>query len=137
MPDPLTPLTYALRTGPFQESVIREMTRLGDETGAINLSQGLPDFDSPPAVLEAAVAAIHRGDNQYTFPFGAPEFREAIARKTRTYNHIAADPDRRSGLLGVRRRRSAVSDPRAARRGHAPPGAAVLLPRARQTRRRR
>ncbi len=81
------------RTQPFQESVIREMTRLGDETNAVNLSQGLPDFDSPPAVLAAAVAAIQSGDNQYTFPFGSPEFREAIAAKSARYNHIPADPE--------------------------------------------
>lgn len=81
----------ATRSEPFQESVIREMTRLGDEMGAINLSQGLPDFTAPPEVLSAAVAAIQRGDNQYTFPFGAPEFREAIAHKSATYNGIPAD----------------------------------------------
>ena len=83
----------AKRTAPFQESVIREMTRLGDETDAVNLSQGLPDFDSPPEVLAAAVAAIQRGDNQYTFPFGAPEFRRAIAAKVESYNAIQADPE--------------------------------------------
>jgi aspartate/methionine/tyrosine aminotransferase len=87
------PLAYAARTAPFQESVIREMTRLGDETGAVNLSQGLPDYDSPPEVLEAAVNAIRQGENQYTFPFGLPEFRTAIAGKYRTYNHIIADPE--------------------------------------------
>ncbi len=86
-------LKLALRTSPFQESVIREMTRLGDETEAINLSQGLPEFDSPPEVLEAAIAAIRRGDNQYTFPFGTPEFRAAIAAQAARYNHIAADPE--------------------------------------------
>jgi aspartate/methionine/tyrosine aminotransferase len=81
------------RTLPFQESVIREMTRLGDETSSINLSQGLPDFDTPQEVLEAAVEAIRRGDNQYTFPFGSPPFRQAIATKTLVYNHIQADPE--------------------------------------------
>ncbi len=83
---------FAHRTDPFHESVIREMTRLGDETGAVNLSQGLPDFDSPPIVLEAAVQAIRSGENQYTFPFGLPDFREAIARKALAYNHILANP---------------------------------------------
>ncbi len=83
----------AQRTTPFQESVIREMTRLGDETGAVNLSQGLPDFESPPEVLAAAVTAIESGDNQYTFPFGSPEFRAAIAAKSAWYNHIPADPE--------------------------------------------
>jgi aminotransferase len=69
------------------------MTRLGDEAGSVNLSQGLPDFDSPPQVLEAAIAAIQRGDNQYTFPFGTPEFRTAIAAKSARYNHLPADPE--------------------------------------------
>lgn len=76
----------------IQESVIREMTRLGDEAGAVNLSQGLPDFDSPPEVLQAAVEAIQRGDNQYSFPFGTASFREAVANRYAHYNHIAADP---------------------------------------------
>lgn len=83
----------ARRTEPFQESVIREMTRLGDESGAINLSQGLPDFDSPPEVLEAALAAIRSGNNQYTFPFGSPAFRAAIAQKSARFNKIPADPE--------------------------------------------
>ncbi len=86
-------LTFATRTEPFQESVIREMTRLGDEAGAVNLSQGLPDFDSPPEVLAAALAAIRQGENQYTFPFGLPQFRASIAEKCRVYNHVAADPE--------------------------------------------
>lgn len=86
-------LTYARRTNPFQESVIREMTRLGDETGSVNLSQGLPDYDSPPEVLAAAVEAIRAGDNQYTFPFGTSAFREAVAQKNQRYNHILADPE--------------------------------------------
>ena len=83
----------ASRTSAFQESVIREMTRLGDEAGAVNLSQGLPDFDPPAEVLEAAVNAIKSGDNQYTFPFGTFSFREAIAKKTSQYNNIPADPE--------------------------------------------
>ncbi len=87
------PFLLAHRTDPFQESVIREMTRLGDETNSVNLSQGLPDFDSPPAVLEAAVAAIQSGDNQYTFPFGQSAFRAVIADKYRADNAIQADPE--------------------------------------------
>jgi aspartate/methionine/tyrosine aminotransferase len=84
----------ARRTEPFQESVIREMTRLGDESGAINLSQGLPDYPAPLSVLEAAVEAIYAGDNQYTFPFGSLVFREAVADKTTRYNRIPCDPER-------------------------------------------
>lgn len=86
-------LTLARRTQPFQESVIREMTRLGDEAGAVNLSQGLPDYDSPPEVLAAAISAIQSGQNQYTFPFGLPAFRAAIAEKYRAYNAITCDPE--------------------------------------------
>lgn len=93
MPEPLQNLRTANRTASFQESVIREMTRLGDETGAINLSQGLPDFPSPPEILDAAVAAVRMGDNQYSFPFGTPELRQAVAHKMAHYNHIQADPE--------------------------------------------
>jgi len=80
------------RTEPFVESVIREMTRLGAETNAINLSQGVPDFSSPPEVVEAALAAIRGESNQYTFSFGLPEFRTAIASRAAHYNGIQADP---------------------------------------------
>jgi len=81
------------RTAGFQESVIREMTRLGDEAGAVNLSQGLPDFTPPPEVIAAAVAAIEGGENQYTFPFGSPAFRSAIAERAARDQRIAAEPE--------------------------------------------
>ena len=87
------PSAAASRTAPFQESVIREMTRLGDEAGSVNLSQGLPDFDPAPEVLEAAVWAIRSGDNQYSFPFGTLAFRQAVAARYDRYNHIRADPE--------------------------------------------
>ncbi len=83
----------AIRTQPFQELVIREMTRLGEEAGAVNLSQGLPDFEPPAQVLEAALQAIRSGENQYTFPFGLPAFRQALAHKSAAFNHIPADPE--------------------------------------------
>jgi len=83
----------ASRTSPFQESIIREMTRLGDETESVNLSQGLPDFDPPGEVIEAAIKAIQSGNNQYTFPFGMLAFRNSIAKKTLQYNHIPANPE--------------------------------------------
>ena len=83
----------ARRTASFQESVIREMTRLGDVTGSVNLSQGLPDFSAPAEVLEAAVKAIQQGENQYTFPFGDPAFRDAIAEKYSRDNGVIFDPE--------------------------------------------
>jgi aminotransferase len=79
-------------TETFSESVIREMTRICDEAGGYNLSQGFPDFESPKAIKEAAIRAISAGYNQYPVTFGEPELREAISRKIRRYNHIECDP---------------------------------------------
>ena len=78
----------------FTESVIREMTRLSEQYGAINLSQGMPDFDPPSQLLEAAVEAIRRGSNQYAITWGQRSLREAIAEKVKQYNGIDADPEK-------------------------------------------
>ncbi len=67
------------RVGMFTESVIREMTRLADEHGAINLAQGFPDFDAPQEIKDAACRAISGGLNQYPVTWGAPRLRTAIA----------------------------------------------------------
>ncbi len=79
-------LSYKTET--FTESVIREMTRICDEVGGMNLSQGFPDFDAPESIKQAAMEAIHAGYNQYPVTFGEPEFREAIAEKAWNYNRI-------------------------------------------------
>jgi aminotransferase len=63
----------------FAESIIREMTRHAYEHGAVNLSQGYPDFDPPQAVVDAAVAAIRGGENQYTVTWGYPPLRTKLA----------------------------------------------------------
>jgi len=77
----------------FTESVIREMTRLNELHGGVNLSQGFPDFPAPAVVKEAACAAINADVNQYAVTWGASSFREAIAREfTRTYGPAVA-PD--------------------------------------------
>jgi len=77
----------------FTESVIREMTRLSDEHGAVNLSQGFPDFAAPEAVKTAARDAIAADINQYAVTWGARPLREAVAREfTRRYG-VAVDPD--------------------------------------------
>jgi aminotransferase len=65
----------------FGESVIRRMTRVAIEHGAINLSQGFPDFDPPRALLEAASRAAVDGPHQYAVTWGAQNFREALAAK--------------------------------------------------------
>ena len=68
------------------------MTRLGESRGAINLSQGLPELETPPEVVQAASQAVLAGDNQYTFPFGLSEFREAISGKYWRDRKLALDP---------------------------------------------
>jgi aspartate/methionine/tyrosine aminotransferase len=72
------------RASSFTESVIREMTRLSNEHGAINLSQGFPDFAAPGEIKEAARAAIAEDVNQYPITWGAERFRQAIAEDYRT-----------------------------------------------------
>jgi aspartate/methionine/tyrosine aminotransferase len=80
--------------GLFTESVIREMTRLSDKYGAVNLSQGMPDFFPSPNLIEAAVEAIRHGSNQYSPTWGLEGLREAVAAKVKDYNSIDADPER-------------------------------------------
>jgi aminotransferase len=77
----------------FTESVIREMTRLSEAHGGVNLSQGFPDFPAPASVKEAACAAINADVNQYAVTWGARPLREAIAQSfTRRYGvEVVAD----------------------------------------------
>ena len=74
--------------------MIREMTRLAMEHGAINLAQGFPDFAAPAEVKEAASRAIHADINQYAITWGAREFREAIAERFAKDSGLAVDPER-------------------------------------------
>jgi aminotransferase len=78
----------------FSESVIREMTRLAQLYGAVNLAQGFPDFPAPLEIKEAACRAIMDDINQYAITWGAKSFRNAIALKTRSYLGIEIDPER-------------------------------------------
>jgi len=84
----------SLRTSTFTESVIREMTRVAREYGAINLSQGFPDFPMPAPMKEAACAAIRGDVNQYAVTWGAPALRLGIAEKYRRWYGMDVDPDR-------------------------------------------
>jgi aminotransferase len=77
----------------FSESVIREMTRLAHQHGALNLGQGMPDFEPPQEVKDAACRAIQDGYNQYAITWGAPALRRAIAEKARRFNGIDCDAD--------------------------------------------
>ncbi len=69
------------RVGTFTDSVIRRMTRISDEYGAINLSQGFPDFDPPKKILDALAKVAYEGPHQYSVTFGAENFRKALAEK--------------------------------------------------------
>ena len=78
----------------FTESVIREMTRLALQHGAINLSQGFPDFSAPEILKKAAADAIFADVNQYAITWGAKKFRDALVEKTRRFIGIDVDPER-------------------------------------------
>jgi aspartate/methionine/tyrosine aminotransferase len=81
------------RTSQFGESVIRRMTRVANTCGAINLSQGFPDFDPPEALLKAAEQAARSGPHQYAVTWGAPNFRAALAQKQSWFMGLSLDPD--------------------------------------------
>lgn len=78
----------------FRESVIREMSRVCAQVGGINLAQGFPDYDPDERVKQAAKKAIDDGFNQYAITWGTKDFRDAIARKMKTFNHVETDPER-------------------------------------------
>ena len=84
----------AQRLTNFTESMIRDMTRVADEHGAINLAQGFPNFDPPAEMIEAAVIALRGGHNQYGQTWGTPNFRRALARKQSHFMGLEIDPDR-------------------------------------------
>src|SRR5439155_15106501 len=77
----------------FTESVIREMTRLCNQHGGVNLAQGFPDFPAPAIVKEAAARAVLDDVNQYAITWGAKRLRDAIVRKTRRFQELDYDPE--------------------------------------------
>jgi len=83
----------ARRTIGFRESVIRGMTRLANQHGAINLAQGFPDFPAPELLKEAAARAIRDNVNQYAITWGARRLREALAKKYSDWYGLSADPE--------------------------------------------
>lgn len=83
----------ASRLAVFTESVIRGTTRLANQHGAINLSQGFPDFDPPEVLLEGLERATRGPFHQYAVTWGAPRFRQALARKITRCSGMEVDPD--------------------------------------------
>ena len=111
-------LRLSRRTKPFQESVIREMTRLGAEVGGVNLAQGLPDFDPPAGARRGAAPGRRRGPPPVHLSRGATRASaQALAEKHRRFNAMRG----RSGKRGdghLRRLRSrGRGGPRADRAG--------------------
>ena len=77
----------------FTDSVIRRMTRISLDCGAINLAQGFPDFDPPKAMLDRLNEVSYQGPHQYPITMGAPNFREALARKCGRFMGRTLDPN--------------------------------------------
>ena len=82
------------RTAGFTDSVIRRMTRISNKYGAVNLSQGFPDFDPPKAILDRLSEVAHENFNQYSITWGAQNFREALAKKQSHFMGFPIDPER-------------------------------------------
>ena len=81
------------RTAVFTDSVIRRMTRISAQYGAVNLSQGFPDFDPPEAILQRLAEVAHEDFHQYSITWGAKNFREALAAKQSPRMGYAIDPE--------------------------------------------
>ena len=92
-PAPSTSRRVSRKASLFTESVIREMTREAMKYGAVNLSQGYPDFPAPEDIKRVAMQAIADDVNQYAITWGARDFREAIAKKTKWYLGLEIDPE--------------------------------------------
>lgn len=87
----MPPLSDRVHT--FTDSVIRRMTRIANAHGALNLSQGFPDFDPPLSVREALSRAALVGPHQYSITFGADNFRRALAEKHERFSGCEVNPD--------------------------------------------
>lgn len=81
------------RTEHFTDSVIRRMTRISNQYGAVNLSQGFPDFDPPKAILDRLAEVSHEDFHQYSITWGAQNFREALAKKQSALMGRTIDPN--------------------------------------------
>ncbi len=83
----------ATRTAGFTDSVIRRMTRIAAQYGAVNLSQGFPDFAPPQEITNRLAEVAHEDFNQYSITWGAQNFREALAKKHEHFSGQKIDPN--------------------------------------------
>ena len=81
------------RTANFTDSVIRRMTRISNQYGAVNLSQGFPDFEPPREILERLAQVTKEDFHQYSTTWGAQNFREALAAKITHFSGITVNPN--------------------------------------------
>ena len=81
------------RTASFTDSVIRRMTRISNQYGAVNLSQGFPDFDPPKPILDRLSQVAYEDYHQYSITWGAQDFREALAKKQSHFMGREIDPN--------------------------------------------
>lgn len=82
------------RTSKFTDSVIRRMTRISNQYGAINLSQGFPDFDPPKEITDKLAQIAPYGPHQYALTWGAQNFREALAKKQKHFSGMNVNPEK-------------------------------------------
>ena len=85
--------TLSKRTETFTDSVIRRMTRISNQYGAVNLSQGFPDFDPPKEILDRFAQIAGEDFHQYSITWGAQNFREALAKKQEHFTGMKIDPN--------------------------------------------
>ncbi|MCI7565947.1 MAG: pyridoxal phosphate-dependent aminotransferase [Treponema sp.] len=81
------------RTANFTDSVIRRMTRISNQYGAVNLSQGFPDFEPPKEILNRLAKVTKEDFHQYSITWGAQNFREALARKIQHFSGVEVNPN--------------------------------------------
>ena len=81
------------RTADFTDSVIRRMTRISNKYGAVNLSQGFPDFEPPREILDRLAEVTREDFHQYSITWGSQNFREALAAKQTHFMGRKIDPD--------------------------------------------
>src|ERR1700752_769629 len=92
-PSPSRSRHVSKKANSFTESVIREMTREALKHGAVNLSQGFPDFSAPDDIKQKAMEAIQNNINQYAITWGSKDFRDAISKKTMWFLGLDVDTE--------------------------------------------
>lgn len=81
------------RTATFTDSVIRRMTRISNQYGAVNLSQGFPDFEPPAEILNRLAEVTKEDFHQYSTTWGSQNFRDALAAKIQHFSGVAVNPN--------------------------------------------